>query len=46
MERNLTTCFNMTRQVLPGMVERGYGRIVNMSSVTGPLVSHAGRSSL
>ncbi len=44
MERNLTTCFNMTRQVLPGMVERGYGRIVNMSSVTGPLVSMPGEA--
>jgi 3-oxoacyl-[acyl-carrier protein] reductase len=36
---NLKTTFNMTRVVAPGMKERGYGRIVNVSSVTGPLVS-------
>ncbi|GAA4604566.1 3-oxoacyl-[acyl-carrier protein] reductase [Actinoplanes octamycinicus] len=40
----LTTCFNVTRLVLPGMVERGYGRVVNISSVTGPLVSVPGQS--
>jgi 3-oxoacyl-[acyl-carrier protein] reductase len=38
---NLKTTFNMTRIVAPGMKERGYGRIVNVSSVTGPLVSAA-----
>jgi 3-oxoacyl-[acyl-carrier protein] reductase len=38
----LNTAFLMTRAVLPGMVERKYGRIVNVSSVTGPLVSTAG----
>ena len=42
--RNLTTCFNVTRAVLPGMVERRYGRIVNMASVTGPLVSSPGEA--
>lgn len=40
--RNLTTCYNVTRQVLPGMITRRYGRIVNVSSVTGPLVSSRG----
>jgi 3-oxoacyl-[acyl-carrier protein] reductase len=40
MEINLTTAFNVTRAVLPGMVAQGYGRIVNVASVTGPLVSN------
>jgi len=40
--RNLTTCYNVTRLVLPGMIDRQYGRIVNVSSVTGPLVSGPG----
>jgi 3-oxoacyl-[acyl-carrier protein] reductase len=39
IHRNLTTCFNVTQGFLPGMIERQYGRIVNVSSVTGPLVS-------
>jgi 3-oxoacyl-[acyl-carrier protein] reductase len=38
----LNTAFLMTRAVLPGMVERKYGRIINVSSVTGPLVSTRG----
>jgi 3-oxoacyl-[acyl-carrier protein] reductase len=44
IDRNLTTTFNMTRVVAPLMVERGYGRIVNVSSVTGPRVAYAGGS--
>jgi len=40
----LHTAFLMTREVLPLMKQRKYGRIVNVSSVTGPLVSNAGSS--
>ncbi len=39
---NLTTTFNVTRCVVPAMIERGYGRIVNVSSTTGPLVAIPG----
>jgi 3-oxoacyl-[acyl-carrier protein] reductase len=42
IEITLHTAFLMTRAVLPGMVQRKYGRIVNISSVTGPLVSNRG----
>ena len=36
---NLKTAVNVTHAVLPGMLERGYGRIVNVSSVTGTVVA-------
>ena len=39
---NLTTAFRVTRAVLPGMMARRYGRIVQMSSVTGPVVGIPG----
>jgi 3-oxoacyl-[acyl-carrier protein] reductase len=39
---NLTSAFLVTRAVLPGMIDRRYGRIVQMSSVTGPLVGIPG----
>lgn len=44
ISRNLTTCFNVTRRVVPYMKKHEYGRIVNVSSVTGPLVSFPGES--
>ena len=33
---NLMTAFHVTRAALPSMLEHGYGRIVMVSSVTGP----------
>lgn len=44
LARNLGTCYNVTRAVLPGMIQRRYGRIVNVASVTGPLVSNPGEA--
>jgi acetoacetyl-CoA reductase len=32
---NLDSVFNMTKQVMDGMTERGWGRIINVSSVNG-----------
>jgi 3-oxoacyl-[acyl-carrier protein] reductase len=42
IEITLHTAFLMTRAVLAVMTQRKYGRIVNVSSVTGPLVSNRG----
>ena len=44
IELNLKTCFNVTRAVLPHMIEAKQGRIVNVSSVTGPVASNPGMS--
>ena len=41
---NLKTQFNVTRCVVPQMIARRYGRIVNVSSVTGPVVSNPAES--
>jgi 3-oxoacyl-[acyl-carrier protein] reductase len=38
----LMTAFHTTRAVIPGMADRGYGRIVMVSSVTGPFVTAPG----
>jgi len=35
MSTNLDSCFNMTKQVMDGMVERKWGRVINVSSVNG-----------
>ena len=32
---NLDSVFNMTKQVMPGMTERKWGRVINVSSVNG-----------
>ena len=35
MRINLGGCFNMAKATFPGMVERGWGRIVNIGSING-----------
>jgi len=35
IDTNLNSLFHVTKQVIEGMVERGFGRIVNISSVNG-----------
>ncbi len=42
INRNLTITFNVIKNVLPIMKANNYGRIVNVSSVTGPVVSTSG----
>jgi 3-oxoacyl-[acyl-carrier protein] reductase len=42
LEITLKTAFHMTQAVLPEMVERRHGRVVMVSSVTGPLVTAPG----
>jgi len=37
IDTNLNSVFNMTRQVLEGMMERGFGRIINISSINGQM---------
>jgi 3-oxoacyl-[acyl-carrier protein] reductase len=44
MALNINTTFHCCRAALPGMVAQGYGRIVNVSSVTGPVVTIDGSS--
>lgn len=42
LDRNLTTTFLMTRAVVGLMEAAGYGRIVNVSSVSGPVAAYGG----
>ena len=42
LEITLKTAFHLTRAVLPEMVSRRFGRVVMVSSVTGPLVTAPG----
>ena len=42
IEVSLTSAVLVTRAVLPGMLDRGWGRVVMMSSVTGPAVAIPG----
>ena len=39
---NLQTAYNVTRPIVPGMIEQQYGRIVMVSSATGPVAAIAG----
>ncbi|MDN4481635.1 SDR family oxidoreductase [Demequina muriae] len=42
LERNLSTTFLMTSAVLDGMRSARYGRVVNVSSVSGPVAAYPG----
>lgn len=44
MDVSLTTAVLVTRAFLPAMVTAGWGRIVMMASVTGPLVANPGEA--
>jgi 3-oxoacyl-[acyl-carrier protein] reductase len=44
LEVSLTTAFAVTRAVVGGMRERGWGRIVTVSSVTGPVAAVGGQA--
>lgn len=44
IERNLTSCFLVSRAFVGGMAARGYGRVVNVSSTTGPVSAMPGDS--
>ncbi|MGM9451972.1 acetoacetyl-CoA reductase [Legionella bozemanae] len=35
IDANLTSVFNITRNVLPSMLDQGYGRIISISSING-----------
>ncbi len=39
LARNLTTAFLVTKAALPAMTSRGWGRIIMMASVTGPVMA-------
>jgi 3-oxoacyl-[acyl-carrier protein] reductase len=42
LRRNVDSAFFVTRAALPAMVERGYGRIVNVASTAGVLTAYTG----
>lgn len=42
LDRNLTTCFLVTRAVLPIMRVQKYGRIINIASTSGPVQAFIG----
>jgi 3-oxoacyl-[acyl-carrier protein] reductase len=44
LDRNLTTCFLVTKAVLPLMRAQKYGRIINVASTSGPVQAFVGDS--
>lgn len=44
LARNLDTAFFTSRAVLPSMIERRWGRIVNVASITGPQMAMRGEA--
>jgi 3-oxoacyl-[acyl-carrier protein] reductase len=42
LHRNVTTAFAVTRACFPHMIERRYGRVVNVASTSGPVQAFAG----
>jgi 3-oxoacyl-[acyl-carrier protein] reductase len=44
LSRNLDTAFLATRAVLPGMRQQGWGRVVMVASVTGPVMAMRGEA--
>jgi 3-oxoacyl-[acyl-carrier protein] reductase len=40
LDMNLSTAFHVTQAALPDMLSRGWGRVVMISSVTGPVVTN------
>jgi len=42
LDINIKGTWNVTQSVVPNMIKNKYGRIVNLSSVTGPLVADPG----
>jgi 3-oxoacyl-[acyl-carrier protein] reductase len=42
IERNLTTCFAVTRAAVAAMLPNGYGRVINVASTSGPVQAFVG----
>ena len=42
LDINIKGSWNVTKAVVPNMIKNHYGKIVNLSSVTGPIVADAG----